>query len=246
MDLPADGRYEFIEGDILDRLNLQRAMQDATAVVHLAAIVTTPLSFDHPEWTEQVNHWGTASVVDCMLRSGVSRLIYASSASVYGPGGPFCETDPCRPIGPYAISKRKAEEEVRQGQDRGLDATIVRLATTFGNAPAMRFDATANRFAFLVGVGRSMVIYGTGEQIRPLIHIRDASAVLRFCMATPETEGETLNAVSLHPSVNDIAQTRAAHCARCDRLLHESGCDDGDQLRCGFVQAGIDGICAQM
>lgn len=206
MDLPVDGRYEFIEGDILDRLNLQRAMQDVVAVVHLAAIVTTPLSFDHPEWTEQVNHWGTASVVECMLRAGVSRLIYVSSASVYGPGGPFRETDPCRPIGPYAISKCKAEMEVRQGQDRGLAATIVRLGTTFGNAQAMRFDATVNRFAFLAGVHRSLVIHGSGEQIRPLIHVRDASAVLRFCLTSAATEGETLNAVSLHPSVNDIAR----------------------------------------
>jgi UDP-glucose 4-epimerase len=207
MDLPANGRYEFIEGDILDRLNLQRAMQDAVAVVHLAAIVTTPLSFDHPEWTEQVNHWGTASVVECALRAGVKRLICASSASVYGPGGPFCETDPCRPIGPYAISKRKAEDEVRQGQARGLTTTIVRLGTTFGNAPAMRFDATANRFAFLVGVRRSMVIHGSGEQIRPLIHIRDASDVLLRCLTDPAFEGETVNAVTLHPSVNEIAQT---------------------------------------
>lgn len=207
MDLPEDGRYEFIEGDILDRLNLQRAMQDTIAVVHLAAIVTTPLSFDHPEWTGQVNHWGTASVVECALRAGVKRLVYVSSASVYGPGGPFCETDRCRPIGPYAISKRRGEVEVLQGQARGLTTTIVRLGTTFGNAPAMRFDATANRFAFLVGVGRSMVIHGSGEQIRPLIHIRDASDVLLRCLTDPVFEGETINAVTLHPSVNDIAQT---------------------------------------
>lgn len=205
MDLPVGGRYEFIEGDILDRLNMQRAMQDAVAVIHLAAIVTTPLSFDHPEWTEQINHWGTAAVVDSMLRTGVSRLIYASSASVYGPGGPFTEADPCRPIGPYAVSKRKAEDEVRQGQARGLETTIVRLATTFGNAPAMRFDATANRFVYLVGVRRPMVIHGSGEQIRPLIHIRDASEVLRRCVADTAFVGETVNAATLHPSVNDIA-----------------------------------------
>ena len=206
MDLPVAGRYEFIEGDILDRLNLQRAMQDAVAVIHLAAIVTTPLSFDHPEWTEQINHWGTAAVVDCMVCAGAPRLIYTSSASVYGPGGPFKETDPCRPIGPYAISKRKAEDEVRQGAERGLEAIIVRLGTTFGNAPAMRFDATANRFAYLAGVHRPMVIYGSGDQVRPLIHIRDASSVLRRCLAEPAFVGETINAATAHPSVNDIAE----------------------------------------
>ncbi|MBN2002671.1 MAG: NAD(P)-dependent oxidoreductase [Anaerolineae bacterium] len=207
MDLPAEGHYEFIEGDILDRLNLRRAMQDVVAVVHLAAIVTTPLSFDNPEWTKQVNHWGTASVVECSLGAGVPRLIYASSASVYGPGKVFKETDACRPIGPYAVSKLHAEGEILQGKARGLKTTIVRLGTTFGNAPAMRYDAIANKMAFLTGVGRPMVIRGSGEQIRPLIHIRDASAVFRFCLAEPQTEGEIVNAVTANPTANEITHT---------------------------------------
>jgi len=210
MDLPTGGCYEFVEGDILDRLNLERAMHGVSVVVHLAAIVKTPLSFDHPEWTGQVNHWGTAAVVDCALNTGVPRLIYASSASVYGPGGPFREIDTCHPIGPYAISKRKGEENVLQGGERGLRFTIVRLGTAFGNAPAMRFDAVANRFTYLVGVGRPMVIHGSGEQIRPLIHVRDASAVLRLCLADSKTEGEIINAAMMNPSVNEIAHTLQA------------------------------------
>ncbi|MBN1877595.1 MAG: NAD(P)-dependent oxidoreductase [Anaerolineae bacterium] len=207
MDLPSHGCYEFIEGDILDRFNLGRAMQGVSTVIHMAAIVSTPLSFDHPEWTEQVNHWGTASVVDCALNAGVSRLIYVSSSSVYGPGGPFKETANCHPIGPYAISKRKGEVEVLEAHKRGLNPTIIRLGTTFGNAPAMRFDAIANRLAFLVGVGRPMVIHGSGQQIRPLIHVHDASAVLRFCLTDPQTEGEIINAAILTPTANTIADT---------------------------------------
>jgi len=204
--LPATGRYQFIEGDILDRLNLERAMQGVSMVVHLAAIVTTPLSFDHPEWTEQVNHWGTAMVVDAALSMGLPRLLYTSAASVYGQGGPFQETDVCRPIGPYAISKRKAEEEVLKGGERGLRFTIVRLGTTFGNAPAMRFDAVADRMAYMAGVRRPMVIHGSGNQVRPLIHIQDASTVLRMCLDEAKTEGEIINAVVMNPTANQIAQ----------------------------------------
>jgi UDP-glucose 4-epimerase len=205
MDLPPEGCFEFIEGDILDRLNLGRAMEGVSAVIHLAAIVSTPLSFDHPEWTEQVNHWGTASVVETALNAGVPRFLFTSSASVYGPGGPFTETDTCRPIGPYAISKRRAEEEILQGCERGLNGTILRLGTTFGNAPAMRFDAAAGRLAYLVGVKRPMVIHGSGNQVRPLIHIQDASAAIRLCLTRPQTEGEIINAVTINPTANEIA-----------------------------------------
>ncbi len=207
MDLPTNGCYEFIEGDILDRLNLARAMQGATAVIHLAAMVRTPLSFEHPEWTEQVNHWGTATVVECALSAGVSRLLYASSASVYGAGEVFREGDTCHPVGPYAISKLRAEEEVLQGCKRGLQATIVRLGTAFGNAPSMRFDAIASRSVYLVGVGRPIIVHGTGEQVRPLIHIRDSSAALRLCLAKVNITGEIINAVTLNPTVNDIVRT---------------------------------------
>ncbi len=207
LDLPEQGHYEFIEGDILDRLNLERAMQGVSTVIHLAAIVRTPLSFEHPEWTAQVNHWGTATVVEAALSTGVSRLLYASSASVYGPGGLFRETDDCRPIGPYAISKRQGEEEVLQGGERGLSATIVRLGTVFGNAPAMRFDASASRLAYQVGVGRPMVIRGSGEPIRPLIYVNDASAVLCLALVDERMAGEIINAVTINPTINDIAHT---------------------------------------
>ncbi len=207
MDLPESGCYEFIEGDILDRVNLARAMQGVSAVVHLAAIVSTPLHFGDPEWTRQVNQWGTASVVDCALNAGVARLIYASSASVYGPGGPFRESDRCRPVGPYSISKLKGEEEVLRSQEQGARATILRLGMTFGSAPAMRYDTVVSRFVYAVGVGRPMSVHGTGEQIRPLIHVRDASAALRLCLSDPRTEGETFNAAPMNHSVNDIAAT---------------------------------------
>ncbi|MBN1487098.1 MAG: NAD(P)-dependent oxidoreductase [Anaerolineae bacterium] len=205
MDLPAEGHYEFIEGDILDNLNLERAMDDVQIVVHLAALVRTPVSFDHPEWSEQVNHWGTASVVNCALSAGVPRFIYVSSASIYGPGGPFREINTCRPVGPYALSKLKGEQEVLLGGERGLHTTILRMGTVYGNAPAMRFDATANYLVYLAGTGRPMIIHGSGEQHRPSIHIRDASASIRFCMANFSTEGEILNAVTQNPSINEIA-----------------------------------------
>lgn len=206
MDLPK-GDYEFVEGDILDRLNLHRAMQDAGAVVHLAAIVRTPMSFDHPAWTQQINHWGTASVVECALSANVPRLVYASSSSVYGPGGPFREADPCHPLGPYAISKLRGEGEVQQGAKRGLEMVILRLGTVFGSAPAMRFDGVANHFAYLAGVGRSITVHGNGEQVRPLIHVQDASAALRLALADPSANAEIFNVATMNISVNEMAET---------------------------------------
>lgn len=238
MDLPAEGDYQFVEGDVLDPMAVRRALAGVEAVVHLAAVAKTPFSFDHPAWTEQVNHWGTTRLVEHCLEAGVDRFIFASSASVYGPGGPFDEASPCRPVGPYAQSKWRAEQAVLAAVGRGLRPTILRLATVFGLAPTMRFDAVANRFAYLAGVGRPLTVYGTGEQIRPLVHVRDASQAIRFCLACePETTGGLFNVVGENASVLDLVEAVRAvkpevrvHYAEQDVLTHLSFAVDGRKL----------------
>ena len=211
MDLPG-GRYEFVEGDILDPAAVRLALRGVDAVVHLAALVTTPMSFDNPIWVEQVNHWGTARLVEACVAAGVKRFLYASSASVYGPGEGFTESDRVRPLGPYAQSKHKAEHEVLGARARGLTPTVLRLGTVYGRGHVTRYDAVINRFAFLAGVGRSLTVFGDGEQRRPFIHLKDASSILRFCLTRGADEvGDVLNAVSENLSVNAImAAVRAS------------------------------------
>lgn len=206
LDLPASGDFEFIEGDLLDRSVLRLALSGVDRVVHLAAVVRSPFSFENPSWLEQVNHWGTAHLVEACLEAGTPHLLFASSCAVYGPGGPFDERAVCRPMGPYAQSKRGAEDTLRAAAERGLAATIIRLAILYGSAPAMRFDTAANRLAYLAGVGRSLTIYGDGEQRRPLIHVADASSAIRFLLAAPPPAGADLfNAVGHNVSVLEIA-----------------------------------------
>ena len=99
MDLPAGPNYEFIEGDILDPATVNLALDGVETVIHLAAVVRTPLSFDNPAWLKQVNQWGTANLVEACLQNDVRRLVYTSSTAVYGPGGPFSEGDTCSTAG---------------------------------------------------------------------------------------------------------------------------------------------------
>jgi UDP-glucose 4-epimerase len=207
MDLPKAGQYQFLEGDILDPTTGRRALDGVVAVVHLAAIVKTPFSFDHPAWTEQINHWGTAQLVEHCLQANVQRFIYASSASVYGPGGPFDEDSVCRPVGPYAQSKLKAERAVLSAVERGLRPTVLRLGTVYGYAPSMRFEAVADRFGYLAGIGRPLTVYGTGEQQRPLVHVRDASEAIRFCLShEAETSEHIYNVSHENASVLDLVR----------------------------------------
>ncbi len=244
INLPDGGRFQFVEGDILDNVGVRRALEGVWAVVHMAAIVRTPLSFGPPGWVEQVNHWGTANLAEAAAAAGVQTLVYVSSAAVFGPmdamgGQPFREGDFCRPVGLYAESKLRGERHVRAANapDRML-TTILRLGTVFGLAPAVRFDAVANRFAYLAGIHRALTIYGTGEQVRSQLHVSDASSAIRFALAhADQMAGGTYNVVGENVSVLGVVEAIRAlrpdigvRYTEQDVLTHLSFAVDGSQL----------------
>lgn len=205
MKLPA-GEFEFVEGDILDPRVIRYALKDIDAVVHLAAIVRTPLNFENSNWINQVNRWGTAQLAESCLAAGVKRIIFSSSAVVYGPGGPFREDDPSRPSGTYAQSKFHAEENLLSMQTRGLNVTVLRFGTFYGLAPVMRFEAIVNRFVYLAGTGRALTVYGHGQQQRPIIHVKDAAGAIAYCLEHEDaTGGQILNTHGETVSVLDLA-----------------------------------------
>lgn len=238
-DLPRSGRYQFLEGDVLDPAAVRRALQDVDTVVHLAALVKTPFSFDHPTWTRHVNQWGTSRVVEEAVEAGVDRLLLASSASVYGPGEGFEETDDCQPVGPYSESKLEAERIVRAARDWGLDTTVLRFGTVFGDAPSVRFDAVPNSLAYQAAVGRSVTVHGEGEQERPVVHVDDAARAIVCCLTgSVDFWGQTFNVVGQNISIAEVAETleevrpfvRTRHTAQ-DVMSRFSLTVDGSRLR---------------
>ena len=227
LDLP-DATYEFIEGDLLDPGVLRLALRGADAVIHLAALVRTPMSFENPAWLEQINHWGTAQLVEACLDQGVTRLIFTSSAAVYGPGGPHHEDDPCRPQGAYAQSKLAAEKVLLTARPRGLKPTILRVGTLYGLAPVTRYDAVVNRFIYLAGIRQPLTVYGDGQQRRPVIHVRDASAAVFHALQTElphpvyNVVGKTISVLDIVAALREIRPDTPVHFTEQDIRTHFS------------------------
>lgn len=261
VDLPREARLQFIEGDILDNAGMRRALEGVSAVVHMAAIVRTPLSFGPTGWLEQVNHWGTANLVETAAAAGVRHLVYTGSAAVYGPintgGSPFRESDSCRPVGLYAESKLRAERRVIAAHEQGrLLTTVLRLGPVFGIAPAVRFDAVANRFAYLASIYRPLTIYGDGAQLRPQLHISDASSAIRFALTHADSvAGEVYNVVTENTSVLGVAEAIRAQrpgvelrYTEQDVLTHLSFAIDGGKLNAlgWYPQVSVEAGLAEM
>src|SRR6266516_2171998 len=83
MDLPTQGHFEFLEGDIRNDGYLKKAFKDVDMVVDLAGITNAPLSFERKELTCDVNVGGGRKVVELAVNAGVERFVYSSTVSVY-------------------------------------------------------------------------------------------------------------------------------------------------------------------
>jgi nucleoside-diphosphate-sugar epimerase len=180
--------FELICGDIRDRDAVQAAVAGMDAVVHLAAIVGDPACARQPDQARAVNLDASIALVEECHRSGVSRLIFASTCSNYGrmsdPNGYVDETSELHPVSLYAETKVAIEKLLLQQKNHSSFApTLMRFATIFGVSPRMRFDLTVNEFTMEMIVKNHLIVFG--EQFwRPYVHVRDAgSAILRVLQA---------------------------------------------------------------
>ena len=207
MDMPAQGDFEFIEGDIRKDEDLRLAFRDVEEVVDLAGITNAPVSFERKELTFDVNVNGGRRVVEHALKSEVDRFIYSSTASVYGPTiGIVDEESPCKPISPYGESKLQAERAVIDAARKsGLNATVLRLGTVFGYSVGMRFDTVVDRFTYLACIGMALTVWESAQrEKRPYLHLRDATDALVFAMRRDDMKGAIYNVVGENASIGRI------------------------------------------
>jgi UDP-glucose 4-epimerase len=220
MNLPEGVDYEFVLGDIRNEDDVRTALGDDTdVVVHLAALCNATISFERRDATEEINHFGTSNVVGAARRApSVKRFVYASTTSVYGPtSGIVDEQSPCLPASPYAEFKLKGEQEVLGlSTDTGgrLRPTVLRFATVYGYSPGLRVHTVVNIFAFRAAVGAAMEVFGSGNQLRPFVHVSDVSRAIAFCIEDDRASDQIFNLVGENASVNQIITLLRRHFPR--------------------------------
>ncbi len=208
LELPSQHTFELIEGDILNPHALITVMKDVDIVIHLAAVVLTPMGLGSTKMAEQVNHWGTVNVLEAAIKNKVKHFIHASSTAVYGPMMEGKQKGEFRPFGAYANSKYHAEQTIKGYVDRGLDITILRIGTVYGLAKVTRFDAVINKFICTAGTKKMISVHGKGTQKRPSIHIKDAASAILYVLKNKEDlKNRSLDVVEKDYSVNNIAET---------------------------------------
>lgn len=151
-------------------------------VVHLAAQPSVGRSVEFPEETFDINLTGTDRVIDATLSSGASRLVFASTAAVYGNPEelPLRETSHIHPINPYGESKLAAEgliDERLRGTD--TDFCIFRFANVYGpRQDTIGEGGVVSIFCDLLASGEKPMIHGDGQQVRDFIYVADIVSAL--------------------------------------------------------------------
>lgn len=166
----------FIRADIRNKQVVYDQIIMHDSVLHLAAIVGDGACAVNPDVTADVNFKATKYIAD-LCRQLNKTLVFASTCSVYGSNPEFLTEDSeTSPLSIYAGTKLEAETFVRLVPKH----YIFRLGTLFGlggEHSRLRCDLVANILTFKACAGEKLTVFG-GEQWRPLLHVRDAGAIM--------------------------------------------------------------------
>ncbi len=179
------GKISIVEAEVTDRRAVEDAMSGVDAVIHLAALAGVRPSFEDPEIYARVNVEGTACVVKSALRAGVTRIVIASSSSVYGNETPLPALEDAVvgvPESPYAASKRASElmaASLIAGRT-DVSCSALRFFTVYG--PYQRPEMAITKFLRLASRGDELPLYGDGSSRRDYTHVDDVVRGIRAAL----------------------------------------------------------------
>ncbi len=203
-----------VRGDLRDAALLED-LCDVDVIFHQAAVKSVPRSLDQPLLTHDSNVNGTVNLLLAAEKHSVSRLVYASSSSVYGDVGDQrnVETMAPNPRSPYAASKLTGEYYCKVWSDLGrLPTTVLRYFNVFGPGqhPESKYSAVFPAFISALSEGRAPEVFGDGKQARDFTFIDDVVEANLRAASAPAAEGTLMNIASGNPrSVNDVLRSVA-------------------------------------
>lgn len=215
----------FVHASVEDRGALRGALGGVTAVFHLAAMVSVPLSLSRPATCLHTNVVGTAAVLEEARSAGVEAVVFASSAAVYGELQQPVQLEEAvtHPTTPYGVSKRAGEQLCEVFDAPGCRAISLRLFNVYGprqdpsSAHAMVVPALVAR----AWRGEDLPVFGDGEQTRDFIHVDDAVDAMVFAAETPSLRGVVNVGTGREVAINALAKLVIELCGSGSKIVHE-------------------------
>jgi UDP-glucose 4-epimerase len=218
-------RHTFIEGTVTDRELVKQAVAGVDYIFHLAALVSVPESMAKPGECVDINVHGLLNVLEEAAAAGVKKLVFASSAAIYGdnPTVPKLETMIPEPKSPYAITKLDGEYYLGMFEREGLlETAAIRFFNVFGprQDPKGAYAAAVPIFIEKAVRNEDITVFGDGGQTRDFIYVKDIVGALSFAVETPGVTGVFNAGYGGQITISELANGLIAAAGSSSKILH--------------------------
>jgi len=208
--LPNQHHLEVFEGNIREIGIVKDSAKGVNGIFHQAALVSVPLSVKQPQASFQNNAQGSFNVFEAARQENVKRVVYASSAAIYGKNTnlPLKETAPYAPLSPYALDKVYLEQLAKlYWQSYGIASVGLRYFNVYGarQNPNSPYSGVISIFVDRLVKNKNIVIYGDGEQSRDFINIKDVVSANILSMNAADKGADVFNVgTGMATSINQL------------------------------------------
>jgi UDP-glucose 4-epimerase len=187
-----------VEGDVRDLSVVEASAFGCEVVFHEAAIVSVPYSVEHPQESHDVNIQGTLNVLQAARKVGARRLVFASSAAIYGeePTLPKTETMRPEPMSPYGVEKITGEHYLATWSKLfGVETVALRYFNVFGprQDPRSPYSGVISVFVDRILGGRPITFFGDGSQCRDFVYVANVVDANLLAATRPGVSGRAYN-----------------------------------------------------
>ncbi len=201
------GKFEVFAGDVRDPNGVRTAMKDRDAVLHLAAMIAIPYSYDSPDTYVDTNVKGTLNIVQAARDLGIAKVVHTSTSEVYGTARfvPITEEHPLQGQSPYSATKIGADQLAMSFHSSfGTPVSIVRPFNTYG--PRQSARAVIPTVITQIASGERAIRLGDTRPTRDFSFVSDTVAGFLAAMTSERSVGEVINLGSnFEISIRDAA-----------------------------------------
>ena len=212
-NLAENEKLEIVEGDIRDFTTVNECMQGVDWVFHKAAVASVPKTVNDPIGSSAVNYQGTLHVLEAARQNRAKRVVFASSAALYGdePTLPKLETMLPVTLSPYAVDKLASEYACGMYTKLyGLETVSLRYFNVYGprQDPSSPYSGVISIFADKLNQGAVPTIYGDGEQTRDFVYVSDVVEANMQAATKESAAGQVINiATGNKITLNELLNT---------------------------------------
>lgn len=183
-------KIEFIEGDIRDSEICINAAKGCDGIFHQAALVSVVDSIERPRENHDINITGTGNVLEAARIQSCKRIVFASSAAIYGnsPALPKNETMLPEPLSPYGAAKIAGEHLLQAyAEQYGINCVALRYFNVYGprQDPSSMYSGVISKFVDCAKNKTTPKIFGDGKQTRDFVYVEDVVQANLKAMTAP-------------------------------------------------------------